>query len=159
MISYKDGDLLSSTCNVICHQVNCQGAMGAGIAKTIKERYPRVFEQFLIKHRVDGSHLGDIDIIMVNDNPKKFVVNMYSQDNYLPRTVRHTDYDAFRTCIKKIKKQISGYKKTCVPKLEFKIGFPYGIGCGLAGGDWNIVSKIIEDEFSGKQWEVEIWKL
>ena len=25
------------------------------------------------------------------------------------------------------------------------IAIPYGIGCGLAGGDWEIVSNIIDD--------------
>lgn len=36
------------------------------------------------------------------------------------------------------------------------IGFPYKIGCGLAGGDWDVVSAIIEREFEG--YEVEIYE-
>lgn len=42
---------------------------------------------------------------------------------------------------------------------NFTIGFPDHIGCGLGGGDWNIVKKIIEEEFAGNEWKVEIWKL
>lgn len=42
---------------------------------------------------------------------------------------------------------------------SLNIGFPYKIGCGLAGGDWNIVSKIIEETFAGNEWRVELWRL
>ena len=43
-------------------------------------------------------------------------------------------------------------------KETLTIGFPYKIGCGLAGGDWNIVYNIIEEEFSGN-YNVKIYKL
>ena len=36
------------------------------------------------------------------------------------------------------------------------IGFPYKIGCGLAGGDWNVVESIINEIF--KDYKVEIYK-
>ena len=159
MVTYKSGDLLESGCNVICHQVNCQGVMGSGIAKLIRDKYPRVFEQYINKHKTSGSHLGDIDIILIDPKEKRYIVNMYSQDNYLPRSVRHTDYTAFLACIIKLKSEITGYTKYCLPQVKFKIGFPYGIGCGLGGGDWNNIKAIIEKEFADKQWEVEIWKL
>ena len=44
MITYKNGDLLESNCNFICHQVNCQGVMGSGIAKQIRNLFPFVYE-------------------------------------------------------------------------------------------------------------------
>lgn len=46
MITYRNGDLLKSNCNIICHQVNCQGVMGAGIAKQIRLTYPSVFKAY-----------------------------------------------------------------------------------------------------------------
>lgn len=160
MVTHKNGDLLTSDCNVICHQVNCQGVMGSGIAKTIRDRYPRVYQQFVRRHQQQGSRLGDIDIIYQEDGTRKFyVINLYSQDKYLPRGVCHTDYDAFKECLRKLKDEITSYGEHCIPKMKFKIGFPDHIGCGLAGGDWNIVKGIIEEEFSDKKWKVEIWKL
>ena len=36
MITEKRGDLLNAKENIIAHQVNCKGVMGAGIAKLIK---------------------------------------------------------------------------------------------------------------------------
>ena len=36
--------------DVIGHVVNCQGVMGGGIAKSIKERYPSVYEEYKAFH-------------------------------------------------------------------------------------------------------------
>lgn len=158
MIKFKDGDLLSSDCTVICHQVNCQGVMGSGIAKTIRNKYPMVYQRFVSRHQQQGSRLGDIDIIYQEDQSRKFyIVNLYSQDKYLPRNVCHTDYDAFRECLRKLKAEITDYAEHCTPKMKFKIGFPDHIGCGLAGGDWNVVLQIIKDELA--DYNVVIYKL
>lgn len=37
-IIHKDGNLLDAKTDVIAHQVNCQGVMGAGIALQIKNK-------------------------------------------------------------------------------------------------------------------------
>lgn len=163
MIIFKNGDLLSSKCDVICHQVNCQGVMGSGVAKQIRDRYPIVYQSYLNsvslcreKFKSTFRLLGTIDFIKCETCA---VVNMYSQYNYLPRSVVHTDYPSFRQCLKEIKKVITDHcQLTRQDTSSIKIGFPYKIGCGLAGGDWNVVSKILESEFSGNSWNVEIWE-
>lgn len=40
----EDQDLLEFKCDIFCHQVNCQGRMGSGIAKQIRNKYPIVFD-------------------------------------------------------------------------------------------------------------------
>ena len=47
-VKYYNGDLLESGCDYICHQVNCQGVMGSGIAKSIREKWPVVFEKYKV---------------------------------------------------------------------------------------------------------------
>jgi O-acetyl-ADP-ribose deacetylase (regulator of RNase III) len=45
-------------------------------------------------------------------------------------------------------------------KQEFtgkKIGLPL-IGAGLAGGDWTIIEKIIEEELEGEDVTVVVWE-
>ena len=37
-IIYKTGNILDAQTDVIAHQVNCQGVMGAGLAKQIREK-------------------------------------------------------------------------------------------------------------------------
>lgn len=85
----------------------------------------------------------------------RYIANMFAQYHYLPRGVNHTDYNRFRSCCQQLKNLIPA---ELVGK-EFTIGFPDHIGCGLGGGDWNTVKKIIEEEFTGDEWKVEIWKL
>ena len=41
-----DGNIFDCTENIIVHQTNCQGVMGSGIAKQVKERYPEVFNAY-----------------------------------------------------------------------------------------------------------------
>ncbi len=156
MVTYKNGDIFTSNCNLICHQVNCQGVMGSGIAKIIKERFPFAYNIYMHKHKTEGSHLGDISCANADE---LHIVNLYSQDNYLPRGICHTNYEAFRICLKKVKEKITFDGNYPSGAKGWKIGFPDHIGCGLAGGDWNIVKGIIEEEFAGKDWDVEIWKI
>jgi O-acetyl-ADP-ribose deacetylase (regulator of RNase III) len=166
MIEIIEGNLLESDCTFICHQTNCKRAMGMGIAGQIRQKWPEVYEWYcaFIDEKYQSGQinkssdlLGEIctQHVLV---PKGgfcrnlFVVNFFSQDEYYPRNKCHTDYDAFRRCCKRLKETIKALK----PFNSYTIGFPYKIGCGLAGGDWNIVYNIIEDEF--KDYNVRIYK-
>ena len=39
MIQIIEGNLFDSNAHIIAHQVNCQGVMGSGVAKQVKERF------------------------------------------------------------------------------------------------------------------------
>lgn len=45
-IKIIDGDLFTTNAQIICHQVNCQGKMGSGVAKQVREKYPHVYEEY-----------------------------------------------------------------------------------------------------------------
>ena len=158
----KNGDLLSSECDYICHQVNCMGKMNSGIAKQIREKWPIVFQNYMAKCNFNHSSgyirpeelLGDIQFVPLyedyhKDIKRQQVINMFSQYGYGYDGLRYTSYDAFWTCLKAIKKNI--------PK-GVKIGFPYHIGCDRGGANWRIIEtmirEVLEDEYI-----VEIWKL
>lgn len=160
MITHKIGNLLESDCNFICHQVNCQGVMGSGIAKQIRDKWPEVYDDYKSHYSAaleNGWYLlGDcigtcIKYDTVTKN-KVYIIDFFSQDKYLPRNICHTNYQAFRTCCSKLHSTV---KSMNIPNK--KIGFPYKIGCGLAGGDWNTITTIIEEELGDL--EVEIYKL
>lgn len=46
MIRIVKGSLLRANEDILGHQVNTLGAMGAGLAKQIKEKYPYVYEDY-----------------------------------------------------------------------------------------------------------------
>ena len=134
--------------------------MGSGIAKQIREKWPQVQKEYCdnIDYCYENGFCRDsYDFLgMINwteVDKDRYVVNFYSQDTYLPRNKCHTDYKAFRNCCISLKEFLSDIS---FEREYMTIGFPYKIGCGLAGGDWSIVSKIIEEELS--VYNVEIWE-
>ena len=47
MVKIVEGDIFESDAGFIVHQVNCQGVMGSGVAKQVKDRFPLVFEEYM----------------------------------------------------------------------------------------------------------------
>lgn len=152
MVTIHEGDLLASNCEVICHQTNCMGAMGSGIAKAIRATYPEAYHALRDRFEQGAAAVGEVDFVpTIRSGFLRCVVNCYGEKDYLPRGAVHTNYEALQHCFDKIKEEFAG--------KNYTIGFPYKIGCGLAGGDWNIVSKMIEETFAGDEWRVELWRL
>lgn len=155
MITYLKGDLLDSNVDYICHQVNCRGRMGSGIAKQIRERFPEVYHVYSERYedalrvlRTPDLMLGSTDIVQIPDS-KQHVVNMYAQRSYGYDGKCYTSYKAFKFILQTLKKEIP---------TNCTIGFPKGIGCGLGGGNWAVISKMIE-EILGESHEVYIYEL
>jgi O-acetyl-ADP-ribose deacetylase (regulator of RNase III) len=146
-VNYVNGNLLDMKTNFICHQVNCQGVMGSGLAKQIRDKWPCVYDVY--KKRVSPKELGKICLVNIVGNiPIQGVINMFAQDGYGCDRRRYTSYDAFWNCLHEI--------KNILPKGD-TIAFPDHIGCGLGGANWNIIRAMIE-EVLGADYEVYIVK-
>lgn len=137
---YIDGDLIKlfgqKEFDIIVHGCNCFCSFGAGIARTIAKTYPSAFEADLLTESGDASKLGTFTIADVGDS--QLIINAYTQFNYVNSDDSMcVDYDAVKKCFRAIKEKF-GCK-------GLKFGIPL-IGAGLAGGDWDILSNIIETE-------------
>jgi O-acetyl-ADP-ribose deacetylase (regulator of RNase III) len=161
LIKIVKGDILQANEDIIGHQVNCQGVMGAGLAKQIKNKYPNVYDEYvrLIKWAKEEYKRGysRTDNLLSScqfvDTPDgKTVANIFGQFGY-GRWAIQTDYDALKKGLWSIKETTTNPYNTLYSK---SIALPYGIGCGLAGGNWNVVSSIIEEVFS--DYEVTLYK-
>lgn len=124
--------------DIIVHGCNCQNIMGAGIAKEIKRRYPQAWEADCHATRNGFNKIGMISVCGVG---KFHIVNAYTQET-IGNGLR-TNYAALRKCFAKIKDLFPGKR----------IGFPL-IGCGLGGGDWEVVEQIINEELYGEDYEL-----
>jgi O-acetyl-ADP-ribose deacetylase (regulator of RNase III) len=148
MIKYVSGDLIAMAkegkFDVIGHGCNCFCNMGAGIAKTIKQEFPTAFKEDQSTKSGDRVKLGQFTHARCGDIT---VLNLYTQYKYGGRKA-NVDYEAIRSCMQEIK----GW---CGDK---RIGLPL-IGCGLAGGDWDIVERIINEELAGCDVTVVKFKL
>lgn len=139
-ITHIYGDIFKADADLIIHQVNCQGVMGSGIAKQVKEQYPHVYRAYaeLCKeHNYNTVELlGKVQYMNLDEN--RMIANVFGQGLYGYDGKRYTDYDALVVAMKTIAQDTVG--KT--------VAVPYLMGCCRGGGDWEIVSKIIETYLS-----------
>lgn len=164
-IYHVKGSLLDADVDYYCHQVNCQGRMGSGIAKVIKEKWPVVYSEYIQKYNDTEDNilrncggfehcpetsevlLGDIQLVQVDKNHT--VINMFAQEHYGYDGRRYTSYDGFWSCL--------GHIREFVPEGA-TIGFPSHIGCGLGGGNWEVIKTMIEQVLD-EDYEVYIYYL
>jgi O-acetyl-ADP-ribose deacetylase (regulator of RNase III) len=138
-----NGNLLDMAVNgdfdVIIHGCNCFCNFGAGIALQILNRFPEAFEVDKSTIKGDKEKLGYCTKATIVRNGKRFdIVNAYTQYGCGINEVR-CEYPALDSCFKIIANTYNG----------LRIGYPK-IGAGLAGGDWNIISKIIDKQLEGQ---------
>jgi len=145
-VKYIEGDLLEmdKQFDLIVHGCNCFQTMGSGIAKSIREKYPEAWEIDRDCKLTPKQRLGTIKYTTIQNEP--IIVDAYTQFRYGSDKM-NADYNAIRSCMKAIKKEFSGQK----------IGLPQ-IGAGLAGGDWDIIENIIEEELANEDVTVVIYK-
>ena len=120
--------------DIIAHGCNCFCVMNGGFAKQIKDNFLSAWSADQKTEKGDYNKLGNYSFGVYN---KVKIYNCYTQYNYGTDKVR-LDYEALTLCLRKI--NFDNYTSS-----KITIGLPK-IGCGLAGGDWNIVKKIIEKE-------------
>ncbi|GAB6194066.1 macro domain-containing protein [Desulfocastanea catecholica] len=145
-----EGDLitlaLQGQFDVIVHGCNCFCTMGAGIARAIQEEFPEAYAADLVTIKGDRNKLGDFSFATVKrDEHEITIVNGYTQFHFHGDSVL-VDYDAVQRLFKKVRGQFAGKR----------IGYPK-IGAGLAGGDWQRIASIIDQELAGEDHTLVIY--
>ena len=150
------GDLLNSDANIICHQVNCKGIMGSGLAVQIKNKYPEVFEDYkehigkYIYSQENVGLLGSVNLSSIG--PNRYIANIFGQWDYgRNNKIVYTNYAALRRAFEDL--------KDYAERHNYSISLPYKIGCGLANGSWSIVYNLIKKIFGNTNIKVTIYKL
>lgn len=129
--------------DVIIHGANCFNTMRAGIAKQIASAFREAYLVDLKTLCGDVRKLGNFSSAKVKLKDKNLlIVNAYTQYRY-GRDRRHVDYDAVRSVFHALGKQFRKWQDETTHRIQ--IGYPM-IGAGLAGGDFNIIAKIIDEE-------------
>lgn len=136
------GDLLQLALDgkfdVIVHGCNCHCTMGAGIAKAIKTTFPEAFAADRETAKGDRGKLGTISWATVTRNGIEItIVNGYTQYDWRGPGIK-ADYNAIRSVMTLVKQNFA----------KQRVGYPK-IGAGLAGGDWDTIAAIIDEELTG----------
>ena len=177
-----NGDIFDSSASwdIMCHQVNCKGGFGRGIAETIAAKYPHIkdfYTQFVKFYTTDPYHtgnneniessvlLGKVQILQIFDTkfdekPNRFIANLFGQDDYgADPNKLYTNYEALRVSLDRLSGVLSGLSGD--PHKKLTIAFPYKMSCGLDNGDWNIVLGMINEFAKSSPYieKVKIFKL
>jgi O-acetyl-ADP-ribose deacetylase (regulator of RNase III) len=116
------------------------GVMGGGVALAIRQKYPKVYQEYhnVCQHALRKALLGECLVVQVSDT--RSVANLFGQfdcDVSSPQT----NYDALH-------RSLSILQNHMAAKGLYSVALPAGIGCGLAGGDWDVVQGVVSDIFS-----------
>jgi len=101
--------------------------MGAGLARQIALAYPKVEAIY----QRNTPKLGQVQTVQVG--PHTWIANICAQAQ-VGHQQRQTDYVALYLALVTLNHEALG-----------QVYLPYRLGCGLAGGDWNIVKTIIAE--------------
>lgn len=171
MIKVIKQDILTVTKGIVCHQVNCFGRIG-GLAGAINRQWQengKEYTQYIasqIKKMPRICLLGQVCDVKVGSN--LYVANIFGQ--YSTGTHKQqTEYSALINGLQYV--AYTNYlgddtkvEETCFgvevfPNLVTDVYIPYGMGCGLGGGDWSLVQNIIERVFEKAEKDVFICTL
>jgi|JI9StandDraft_1071089.scaffolds.fasta_scaffold28359_5 O-acetyl-ADP-ribose deacetylase (regulator of RNase III) len=144
MINSIKGDVLTSS-GIIAHCVNNKGVMGSGIALSIRNKWPKAFEEYQKRYRQwkdteerDSEYgiFGECQLVQVSDTVA--VANIGGQWNYGNDGKKYVRYDALDTAFAQLYDMLPKDSKN-----RTVVNFPL-LGCDRAGGEWSIVSAIID---------------
>lgn len=134
------GNLLNATEQYIIHQCNCVTDKPKGLSKAMFDKFP--FANVYKNHKQKRSKPGTIRIT-------QNVVALFGQ--YYPGRAKYANdskemrINWFRECLEQIARIAN--IKSCA--------FPFKIGCGLAGGNWDEYLKLLKD-FETKNPNIQI---
>lgn len=130
MIEIISGNIFDAKEKYICHQTNCVTKRAAHLSKDVFAQYPYAD---IYTGRLNPSEPGTI-VICGNGDDQRYVINMLGQ--YYPGNPKYPDSKLdgiaarkkyFYQCLLRIAK---------INDIE-SIAFPWRIGCGAAGGNWD----------------------
>jgi O-acetyl-ADP-ribose deacetylase (regulator of RNase III) len=117
-----NADLLTSDTDYIAHQCNSSHNRNFGLSSVISKMYPKanIYNgKYEALNRIPGT-------IIIRDKVIAMIAQVSQGKPKKPET-KLSRQQLFQSCLDEIAK---------IPNIK-SIAFPYCIGCGLAGGDWD----------------------
>lgn len=149
MLTVLTGNILSSKEQYVAHQCNCVTSYAKGLAEIIFKKWSYA-DCYSIRWENDKP--GTIEI-RGDGKENRYIINMFAQVN----PGKPTNKDDLRDG-EQVRKT---YFIECMKRINElnpeSVAMPWGIGCGLAGGDWDFYKKVI-DKFS-ERFSIVLYKL
>lgn len=146
-IEYRQGDLLSVQSGIIVHGCNAQGVMGSGVAKAVREKYPDAYEKYRNRCMLieDKSRLLGRVVWYHVLGKDLYIANAITQLTFGSDGKQYVSYEAIEKSFNMINSEA----------LNVDVHIPM-IGAGLGGGDWEVISGIIESSITNAK-SLQCW--
>lgn len=158
----KHGNIVNTDAKWILHQVNCKGQMNSGVAKAIKDKWPRaeeVYKQACEQAERNNTHLLGLSYpCYVRYYPCQKVVHLFGQYDFGYDGRRYTSYDALYVALEDFIETQYSLEVDSLDERDRTIAIPWRMGCGRGGGNWEIVMAMIEQIFKDYDGTIEFWK-
>lgn len=145
-LRYIEGNLLAGEDRLILHGCNALGAFGSGFAGVLKKEHPAAYDAYMDAHREGRLILGSV---IWAESAGTAIGNCITQPTYGRDGKRHVSYEALRSCMR----QVRFAADMGIPGTDFEEGFSRVamplIGADLGGGDWSVISRIVDEELAG----------
>lgn len=152
MIKINYGDLLNVKEGYIIHGCNAQGFMGAGVARQIKSKYYSAYSAYRSTYENFKNGIGKMPVGTNSyyradkrdgtGHSNLIIVNAITQEFFGRERKLYVSYKAIEECFRKLNIFIIN---GLVPGIPLNVNFPM-LGCGLGGGAWLKIEKIIDKE-------------
>ena len=154
IILYIKGDAtapIGSGVKVITHICNDIGGWGKGFVLALSKKWKMPEEAYRQWYKSQEEFtLGAVQFVNVEN--ELYVANMIGQQGIYKNTngLPPIRYEAVRQCLKKV--------ALFAMEQKASIHMPR-IGCGLAGGKWELIEQIIKEELIDKEIAVTVYDL
>lgn len=147
LLTYKVGCLINALgageINAGAQQCNASNRMRSGIAPLLADAWPQIrrADQNLSSYLTPAQILGRYSSCELSDGVTFY--NLYGQLHWSQSKVeptRNTNYAKLAQALQLMTDDLLAKHEAS----ECHVGIPL-IGCGLAGGDWDIVQKLVHD--------------
>ena len=150
-MQYIKQDITLVERGVIVQGVNCQHAMGAGVAKAILDKWPQVYDAYM--RNLSGEQmLGTTHLINVSGDSSLWVANCYTQEYFGADGKAYASADAIQSSVR------GAYVLAEIEELPL---FLPQLGAGLGGLDWEqdvepIINQL-DEEFKTVETTICLW--
>lgn len=138
MLQFVEGNLLDVSEGYVMHGCNAQGVMGSGVAKQLRDKYPRIYRDYVagletVRYN-RGNPLGEVFVSYIT--PKLFVCNAITQEFYGRDAKQYVDYGAID--------RATEYVVQLARRDQSPVFIPDLLGAGLGGGNRDIILDIFQ---------------
>lgn len=134
MIKFVKGDFFDYDADIMVNTVNCVGVMGAGVALSFKNKFPKMFKDYS-NACVKGEVQPGKPHVWIENNmfSKLTIINFPTKIHWK----NPSEYEY-------IEKGLIWLKEYLLKNEDSTVTLP-ALGCGYGGLDWEIVKKMIND--------------